>query len=108
MGGAPPLPADFAPQGAKNGHFSAIFLPEDLSWARRDPDPGRRAPPGPLPGPGMGRVESSLSTGAPHGGVSGTRSAAGAARPCESGSAVAQDLIAGGLAAGSLTIDSLG
>ena len=25
MGGAPPLPLDFAPQGSKNGHFLAFF-----------------------------------------------------------------------------------
>ena len=27
MGGAPPLPRDFAPQGGKNGHFLPIFHP---------------------------------------------------------------------------------
>ena len=29
MGGAPPLPHDFAPQGAKKGPFLALFAPED-------------------------------------------------------------------------------
>ena len=33
MGGAPPLPLDFASQGVKNGHFLAIFgPPRILLW----------------------------------------------------------------------------
>ena len=33
MGGAPPLPLDFAPQGSKNGHFLAFFrAPRILLW----------------------------------------------------------------------------
>ena len=75
MGGAPPLPLDFAPQGAKKGHFLPFFLvPEDpregaknrqnggfwvpeglclgLRAGPQDPPPG--GPPGDPPSPGAG------------------------------------------------------
>ena len=39
MGGAPPLPHDFAPQGSKNGPFLAGFRPED-----QGPGGGLRTP----------------------------------------------------------------
>jgi hypothetical protein len=75
VGGAPPLPLDFAPQGAKKGHFLPFFLvPEDPRegakkrrkggfWApeglclglRAVPwDPPRRGVPGGPPSPGAG------------------------------------------------------
>ena len=53
MGGAPPLPLGFAPQGAKNGHFWAIFgpfsgLPEGVPGeAQATEDAERAGPEGP-------------------------------------------------------------
>ena len=63
MGGAPPLPLVFAPQGAKNGHFWPFF------WAPRIP--GRRPKNAEKAGFGLRRAYawgSGRSPGTPHGG----------------------------------------
>ena len=45
MGGAPPLPHDFAPQGGKKGPFLALLAPEDQ---------GPKGAPGASPAGGWG------------------------------------------------------
>ena len=55
MGGAPPLPHDFAPQGSKNGPFLAGFRPEDQGpggGLRTPENRGWRGSGGPRPRPG--------------------------------------------------------
>ena len=71
MGGAPPLPHDFAPQGVKNWRFLAPGGrgweggregPQTLSEGAQDPLVARRRPPGaegggPVPGRGRSPEE---------------------------------------------------